>query len=218
MIVPSISFQAVCARAAGGISLAALRLRRPRPVRGQEEAPMPGQDRFLPIVLLSLALATGASAQDKAAKAQDKAPPKREAEVKNPYLERFRQLDRNGDGYVTLEEWPLEPDSFQVVDRNQDGRLSRNELLTPNVLRRDPRDEPRLGTDENGLPDYGNAFRNNQDTWNSRATSRDRARFRSLDRNQDNRLSLLEWTGSNLTFDRLDRNRDGVLSPNEWPK
>ena len=69
-----------------------------------------------------------------------------------------------------------------------------------------------------GVKDYGDAFRNNQDTWNSRATSRDRARFRSLDRNQDNRLSLLEWTGSNLTFDRLDRNRDGVLSPNEWPK
>jgi hypothetical protein len=31
-------------------------------------------------------------------------------------------------------------------------------------------------------------------------------------------VGLLEWTGSNLTFDRLDRNRDGVLSPDEWPK
>ena len=173
-------------------------------------------NRFSSIILLALLLAAGASARNKAPKAGDKASPKSAGE-RNPYLERFRQLDRNGDGYVTLEEWPLAPGSFHVVDRNQDGRLSRDELLTPNVLRRDP-DAPRLGSDENGLPDYGNAARNSQDAWNSRATSRDRARFRNLDRNQDNRLSLLEWTGSNLTFDRLDRNRDGVLSPNEWPK
>ena len=181
---------------------------------------MQRQNRSLSILLLSLLLAVpaGVSAQNKAPKAQDKAQPKHESEVKNPYVERFRQLDKNGDGYVTLEEWPLVPASFRIVDRNQDGRLSRDELLTPNVLRRDPRDEPRLGTDENGLPDYGHAARNNQDTWNSRATPRDRARFRSLDRNQDNRVGLLEWTGSNLTFDRLDRNRDGVLSPDEWPK
>lgn len=180
---------------------------------------MQHRDRFLPFLLLSLFLAVpaGASAQDKAPKAQNKTPSKRE-EVKNPYVERFRQLDKNGDGYVTLEEWPLVPASFHIVDRDQDGRLSRDELLTPNTLRRDPRDEPRVDRDENGLPDYGNAFRNNQDSWNARATAGDRARFRSLDRNQDNRVGLLEWTGSNLTFDRLDRNRDGVLSPDEWPR
>jgi hypothetical protein len=181
---------------------------------------MQHRDRFLPFLLsLFLAVPAGARVQNKAPKAQDKAArPRQESEVKNPYVERFRQLDKNGDGYVTLEEWPLVPASFRIVDRNQDGRLSRDELLTPNTLRRDPRDEPRVGRDENGLPDYGNAFRNNQDSWNARSTPGDRARFRSLDRNQDNRVGLLEWTGSNLTFDRLDRNRDGVLSPNEWPR
>jgi EF hand domain-containing protein len=179
------------------------------------------RDRFLPIILLALALASGASAQNKASRAQEKTAPHPKgaaSEVKNPYVERFRQLDRNGDSYVTLDEWPLAPESFHVVDRNQDGRLSPDELLTPNVLRRDPRDEPRLGTDENGLPDYGNAFRNRQDSFNPRASSRDRARFRNLDRNQDNRVGLLEWTGSNVTFNHLDLNHDGVLSPNEWPK
>ncbi|MEA2602661.1 MAG: hypothetical protein QOF89_3653 [Acidobacteriota bacterium] len=178
---------------------------------------------FLPIILLSLILTAPAGAtstQNKAPKAQNKPRPSKcqESEVKNPYLERFRQLDKNGDGYVTLDEWPLAPASFKVVDQDQDGRLSQYELLTPNVLRRDPQEEPRLGTDRNGLPDYGNAARNNEDTWNARATARDRIRFRNLDRNQDNRLNLLEWTGSNLTFNQLDRNRDGVLSPDEWPR
>lgn len=180
------------------------------------------RDPFLPIILLALALAPGASAQDKAPKAQEKTAPnpkEAESEVKNPYVERFRQLDKNGDGYVSLGEWPLAKDSFHVVDRNQDGRLSPEELLTPNVLRRDPRDEPGWpsGRDANGLPDYGNSARNNEDSWNPRATSRDRARFRNLDRDQDNRLNLLEWTGSNVTFNHLDLNHDGVLSPNEWP-
>ncbi|HEX3553164.1 MAG TPA: hypothetical protein VIA62_08040 [Thermoanaerobaculia bacterium] len=188
------------------------------------------RDQLLSLLLLSLALAAGASAQGRAPKAQDKTQPKHEGEARNPYVERFRQLDKNGDGYVSLDEWPLDPASFYLVDRNQDGRLSREELLTPNVLRWDPREEQartleasRLRRSESHsgveprdrirsvpLPNY-------EDTWSFRATPQDKIRFRSLDRNQDNRLDLLEWTGSSLTFNQLDRNRDGVISPSEWP-
>jgi Ca2+-binding EF-hand superfamily protein len=197
---------------------------------------MQHRDRFFPFFLIALALAApaGASAQDKAAKAQDKPKPA----PKNPYVERFKELDRNRDGYVSLTEWPLEPASFHVVDRDQDGRLSRNELLTPNVLREAPPEVQfrRLDTDRDGrlsrserqrdgfdrldrnkdgyitLPQY------RQETWSPHATVQDEIRFRNLDRNHDNRLNRTEWTGSSLLFNHLDRDRDGALSPSEWPK
>ncbi len=164
-------------------------------------------------------------------------------EVETSYEKRFQELDRNRDGSISLAEWPLEPESFRVVDRNEDGRLSRRELLTPNTLRRDPFEERfqvldanrdgRLDRDElqrdrslergdrnrDGILDrreYGNWAQQVERTWNPRASVQDQRRFRVLDRNQDQRLSLLEWSGSSTNFNRLDRNRDGALSPNEW--
>lgn len=207
------------------------------------------RDRFLPFVLLALALAVpaGASAQDKAQSAQGK--PKSDqssGQEKNPYVERFEQLDRNKDGYVSLAEWPLDPARFQRVDRNKDGRLSRTELLTPNTLRNDPRDlrfheldtnqdgrlsrtEQRQGgadlgqmdRDRDGFvtrPEYGVQAGNGQNAWDSRATVQDQIQFRTLDRNRDNRLTFLEWTGDPTRFTHLDRNRDSVISPSEWPR
>jgi hypothetical protein len=194
---------------------------------------MQHRDRFFPIFLIALALAApaGVNAQGKASKAPDK------AAAKNPYVERFRELDRDRDGYVSLAEWPLEPASFHVVDRNQDGRLSPGELLTPNVLR-EPAPEVqfrKLDTDRDGrlsrrerqrdgldrtdrnrdgyitLPEY------RADSWSPRATVHDEIRFRNLDRDHDNRLNRTEWHGQTFIFNHLDRNRDGVLSPSEWP-
>jgi Ca2+-binding EF-hand superfamily protein len=205
------------------------------------------RDRFLPLFLLALALAVpaGASTQDKAQSPQGKPGSNQggEEEKKNPYVERFRQLDRNGDGYVSLAEWPLDPPSFERVDRNKDGRLSRSELLTPNVLRNDRRDEQFQELDTNhdgrlsrteqrqGGRGLGQMDRNRdgyvtrreygvqaEDVWSSRATVRTQRLFRDLDRNRDNRLNRQEWTGDEGRFTRLDRNRDGVLSPNEWPQ
>jgi len=199
---------------------------------------MRNRDRFLSFFfLLSLTLvAAGASAQ---AKPQKSPPPQgRSAQGKDPYVERFKQLDRDGDGSVSQKEWPLEPASFQLVDRNKDGRLSPAELLTPNDIRRDPRDEQfrKLDTTRDGrlsrterqnggtgldrLDRDADGYvtrRGYGSTWRSDATLRDQQRFRSLDRNQDNLLSRPEWTGVGTRFDHLDRNRDGVISPGEWP-
>ena len=161
---------------------------------------------------------------------------------KNPYVERFNELDRNQDDFVTLDEWPLEPASFHRVDRDQDGRLSRAELLTPNSVRgrrldalfrqldlnRDGRLSrtewrpvgsafERRDLDDNGYitrDEMGNLPVPRENAWRPGSNIGDQQEFRNLDRDKDNRLSRRELSGPR--FDRLDRNRDGVVSPNEW--
>jgi hypothetical protein len=199
---------------------------------------MRSRNPFL-LVLLSLAL-LGAAAQEKTPKTQPKAQTGPTQPKDNPYVERFKQLDRNGDGYVVLSEWPLDESSFHLVDRNKDNRLNPEELLTPNVLRREdrfrqldangdgrlgPTERRRGGTlldnldrDKDGyvtLREYDQT-RNIGDVWSRRATTLDQQRFRSLDLNRDNRLTRSEWTGGGPSFERFDRNRDGVISPSEW--
>lgn len=200
---------------------------------------MRNRNRFIPCFLLSLALAAaGASAQEKAQSTQEK------DQEKNPYVERFKQLDRNGDGSVTLAEWPLDRVSFDRVDRDKNGRLSQGELLTPNRLRDEARDEQFHALDANqdgrlspaetngtrlewmdrnkdgyvSRPEYVDRVETGQNAWSPRATVRQQHRFQDLDRNRDNRLSRSEWVGRGARFDDADRNRDGVISPSEWPR
>ena len=197
---------------------------------------------LLPILLLAVVL-TGASPQDKTPKTQPKPQPKpsEQPAKENPYVKRFEELDRDKDGYVSLAEWPLTPESYRLVDRDQDGRLSRDELLTPNVLRREDRfrqlDANRdgrlspverqpggnvldsLDRNKDGyvtLREYDES-RNIGTTWSPQASVRDQQRFQILDRNRDNRLTRPEWTGGGASFQQLDRNGDGVISPSEWP-
>jgi len=179
------------------------------------------QNAFLPICLLSMALAMPGHA---AQKAPDPAPRK---DVPDPYVERFKQLDRDHDGFVSPAEWPLEPESFKRVDRNQDGRLSAHELLTPNRMRdyHDDREEQALRLDLNrdgrlGRPQpmaHSAPIGNPANLWNPAARPQDRQLFRNLDLNHDDRLSPRELTSA-ADFDRADRNKDGVITPNEWPK
>lgn len=183
------------------------------------------RNRLLILFLIPLALP--------AAHAQDKAPPAKDARP-NPYEERFRQLDSDQDNYVSPAEWPLERAKFDLVDRDKDGRLSRSELLTPNVVRdrealnerlrqadadRDgilsPAERRRAAAAANAAAERA---RERESTWNPRATRQDQRRFQSLDRDRDNRLSRVELRGAGARFERLDRNRDGVVSPYEWPR
>lgn len=198
------------------------------------------RNRSLVPILLFLALPAGVWAQDEN-KNQGKAREKASKEAENPYLERFKQLDRDGNGFVTIEEWPLDRPSFERVDRNQDGRLSQAELLTPNTLRRDRVDVQfdELDTNRDGYLSQSerqragaglerldrnrdgalsrSEFQKIENVWSPRTTGRDQRVFRELDRNNDNRLSRTEL-GAGARFDTLDRNRDGVISPREWPR
>ncbi|HEY4563752.1 MAG TPA: hypothetical protein VIJ36_12270 [Thermoanaerobaculia bacterium] len=171
--------------------------------------------RYLPLLLIS-SLAFAASAPPKASKP----PAKRPAGAKNPYVERFKQLDRNGDGYVTLDEWPLDEAAFRIVDRDHDGRLSAGELLQPSILRDQPAPYrvPLLEFHHEAPQSHTAQVRPPESLWSPWATPQDRVRFQVLDRNHDDRLSRGEWMGSITTFGRLDVNGDGFITPNEWPR
>ena len=197
------------------------------------------RNRSLILIFLFLVVPAGVWAQDKS---KDNAAEKAPKEAENPYLERFKQLDRDGDGFVTMKEWPLDRPSFERVDRNQDGRLSRGELLTPNTLRRDRVDVQfdELDTNRDGYLSQSERqragaglerldrnrdgslsrleFQRIENVWSPETTGRDQRAFRQLDRNNDNRLSRTELAGAGARFDSLDRNRDGVISPREWPR
>ena len=155
------------------------------------------------LTLLALTLSGAAHA------AQPQAP------KEDPYLKRFQELDQNKDGYVKPGEWPLAPESFAVVDRNKDGRLSKAELLTPNRLRRDW-DPPQPQATPRPQLDLRRPVRQEpESSWDIHATIEDVRLLRNLDLNRDNRLGRREWTGSAARFHRLDRNADGALSPRE---
>src|SRR6185436_285636 len=100
---------------------------------------------------------------------------------------RFSGLDRNGDGRITRNEWRGNDRSFANEDWNGDGVLS-GEEVRPGASR--PID--------------------------LQSTERNEAGFRNLDRNNNGFIARNEWRGDRLGFDRMDVNRDGVLNRDEY--
>ncbi len=101
---------------------------------------------------------------------------------------RFQDMDLNGDGMITRDEWRGSDRSFRAQDWNGDGRLAGNEVR---IGARRPVTEPN--------PDMV-------------GTSGRQDRFADLDKNGDGRLTRGEWLGSAAVFDALDANGDGALT------
>lgn len=108
--------------------------------------------------------------------------------------DRFRALDRNGDGFISSQEWygkGTAPVPFTVVDLDGDGRISEGEFRDWSAAR-------------GGVAIKG-------------VTSTDR--FRSIDRNKDGFASPQEWNDgwlASVPFEEVDANKDGRISAREF--
>lgn len=109
---------------------------------------------------------------------------------------RFAEMDQNGDGRITRDEWRGSARSFTVHDWNNDGVLSGEEVRIGG--RRDVTEEP----------DYVEGRPELRD-WSAQ-------RFTRLDYNRDGRITWAEWPYDRESFNRADRNRDRVLTRAEF--
>lgn len=111
---------------------------------------------------------------------------------------RFAEMDRNGDGRITRDEWRGSARSFAVHDWNNDGVLSGDEV------RAGGRRAARQAEPED-FPEGRLEMRD----WTPR-------NFTNLDHNRDGRITRDEWHYEMEAFRRADRNRDNVLSRSEF--
>ncbi len=121
----------------------------------------------------------------------------------------FRDIDHDGNGRVTRDEWHFDLESFRRADHNRDGWISRAEFLGGDSSTDDDR------TDRFEFLDINRDGRVSRAEWHGTAD-----RFAALDDNRDGMLSRAELRGGNEPpadlFTSVDVNRDNVITPDEW--
>ena len=141
---------------------------------------------------------------------------------------RFRELDRNGDNRLSVEEWPASDDTFRRVDADRNGWLSFDEFLgfetaPPQANHRRFEELDRNRDGRVTIEEWGTDAQGFQalDCDRSGLLSRDEVDgaddapadlFGSLDANRDGRVTRDEWRWSAGAFDRRDTDRDGALA------
>ena len=115
---------------------------------------------------------------------------------------RFPNIDVNGDGLITRNEWNMNGADFNRLDTNRDNRISRFEFENDTAADHDYRYSAA----------QFNAFDSNRDGWLTRAESGMRTgEFDRLDSNRDNRVSRFEFeNGSTASDATYDRNRSAA--------
>ncbi len=147
----------------------------------------------------------------------------------------FEAIDKNADGFLTLEEVGVARDQkFDEIDTNQDGSLSEDEMKVHRDARHaawlESRGErskaafERMDTDKNGAisPAELNAAMEKRDENRKRRHGKSGGRIhqgfmKHIDSNADGKITKAELTGAYTTriFERLDTNKDSRISKAE---
>ncbi|HEX6322637.1 MAG TPA: hypothetical protein VFZ36_02840 [Vicinamibacterales bacterium] len=117
---------------------------------------------------------------------------------------RFQAMDTNGDRIIQRSEWRGSARSFEVHDWNGDGVLSGVEV------RIGARRPARAGQQRAEPRDLDSPwYEQRVDDWTPE-------HYRSLDRNNDGRVTAAEWFYDRETFRRIDHNNDNWISEAEF--
>jgi Ca2+-binding EF-hand superfamily protein len=112
--------------------------------------------------------------------------------------ERLREMDKDGDGRVTREEYQGPAEMFEKMDRNRDGAIDAADGAGGKGGKR-PGEPGAPGAPVAPGKAPGAGFREMIEK-----------RLKEMDEDADGRVSREEWTGD-LPFEKLDRNGDGFL-------
>jgi Ca2+-binding EF-hand superfamily protein len=133
--------------------------------------------------------------------------PEREYQYDDWTARGFTALDRNRDGRISRDEWHFDRETFRRADHNGDGAISRSEFLAEDQL-----DDDRGDSFDNLDANRDNRVSRNE--WHGTTSQ-----FMALDTNHDGSITRVEMVGQDAPpelFSNLDINRDRVITPDEW--
>jgi Ca2+-binding EF-hand superfamily protein len=119
------------------------------------------------------------------------------------FLNRFRNIDRDGNGYVDQMESRFDPlfnELFSFLDRDGDGKIFEKELTAVLDETADAATALARGVISTEVAEAG------------------RGLFGLIDTDGDGRLSVRELRGMVKLIEKFDRDKDGMLSPTEVPR
>lgn len=154
--------------------------------------------------------------------------------------EKWKEADKDGDGFLSAEEWTYGEKALTKADKDEDGQVSREEMgeYLKTAMKEDPKviAEMRMKSmdaDEDGQVSaeewkgpaemFGKAdkdqdgFLTLEELVASMPNPKDKiaAKIKEMDADGDGSISQEEWKGRPEMFGKLDKNGDGSLTADE---